>query len=507
LKGRSVLTIVSQARVHVVSEKLLRIRGSLGVRASRNEYLPRDERAVSMKWPVSRYTGGDIVRLGRDVARNRQFFSKLGNPSRRDPVTDLPNRAECLQQVRRYMFEEKHHPGRTSLLLLGLNRFKDVNESFGYDVGDDILHTLGLRFKTLSASFKFIDRLGGDEFVFILVGTKSTTTEAFAQTLLEQVAQAFQIGEREIRLSGSIGIAGSAGTSDFDALLSQANNAMMAAKSVGGSLAKVYDPGISRCRRHELQLRFDLWAALERGEFVLHYQPKVSLLTGKITGAEALIRWRHPALGLLLPGEFIRIAEESPFIVALGTWVIEQALNDLGRWAAEVGDEFVVSINVSPRQLADPMFPSILATQISQRGVRPSRVEVEVTEGMLVDFSASECALREMRRMGVSIALDDFGTGYSSLSYVMRFPVNTIKIDRSFVCDLVTDQSGRARISVGAVIALCKSLGLHALAEGVETEEQKKALEEAGCDSIQGYLVSPALPAEAFLDFVKDYME
>ncbi|MCY0852594.1 EAL domain-containing protein [Cupriavidus sp. D39] len=220
---------------------------------------------------------------------------------------------------------------------------------------------------------------------------------------------------------------------------------MMAAKAVGGSFAMLYDPRVAQTKQRELQLRFDLAAALERDEFVLHYQPKVSLSTRNIIGAEALIRWRHPTLGLVPPSEFISIAEESSLILTLGKWVIDRALSDLGRWSTELGDEFSVSINVSPRQLADPTFPAMVAARIGAHGVLPSTVELEVTEGMLVaDFNASERVLRQVQRMGVSIALDDFGTGYSSLAYVMRFPVNTIKIDRSFVHDLDPDPGARA---------------------------------------------------------------
>jgi diguanylate cyclase len=423
----------------------------------------------------------------------------------RDPLTDLPNRARSVQEVRRHISGAALHCGGISLLLLNLDRFRDVNEAFGHDAGDDILRKLCLRFRSLSAIADFIGRLGGDEFVFILGGTHAETAEAFAHTLLDLVSQPFSIGGHAVRLRGRVGIAGCADTADFEAVLSRASYAMTAAKAFGGSLVKVYDPGGAQARQRELKLRFDLESALERNEFAVYYQPKVLLSSGKITGAEALIRWHHPNLGLVLPGEFIRVAEESPFIGALGRWVIEQALSDLDHWSVEVGSEFSTSINVSPRQLADPDFPSMLAASIGRRNMLPARVELEVTEGTLLDASASEWAIREIQRLGVSIALDDFGTGYSNLSYIARFPVNTIKIDRSFVHDLGEEESTRARTMVTAVIALCKSLGLHTLAEGVETEEQKRVLEEAGCDSIQGYLVSPALPAAAFVDFVKDY--
>jgi len=423
----------------------------------------------------------------------------------RDPLTDLPNRTKSLREVRRHFSVATLHCGGISLLLLNLDRFKDVNEWFGHDAGDDILRKLCLRSRSLSVIADFIGRLGGDEFVFILGGRHAETAEAFAQTLLDLVSQPVSIDGRAIRLRGSVGIASCANTADSEAVFSRANFAMTAAKAGGGSLVKVYDPGVARARQRELQLRFDLESALERNEFAVYYQPKVSLSSGKISGAEALIRWHHPTLGLVLPGEFIRIAEESRFIGALGKWVIDQALSDLDRWSMEGDNEFTLSINVSPHQLADPDFPSMLSASIVRRRMLPARVELEVTEGILLDASASEWAIREIQRLGVSIALDDFGTGYCNLSYITQFPVNTIKIDRSFVYDLGEEESKRGRIVVAAVIALCKLLGLHTLAEGVETEEQKKVLEEAGCDSIQGYFISPALPAEAFIDFVKGY--
>ncbi|MGU7778616.1 sensor domain-containing protein [Burkholderia sp. PU8-34] len=503
LIGRSILTIVPPDRQDFVRQQLIRVRLGHVVQGSRRKYFTKHGRPVYIEWTVSRVTGGGIICIGRDVTKEVRFSSKIDYLGHWDPLTNLPNRIETIEKLSEFTKLAARGHGHLALIILNLDHFKEVNESFGHKIGDDVLRNLAIRFKRLMPNADFIGRLSGDEFAFVFGDVGARSDEVFAEKLLYSVSQPMLIGNHQIKVTASIGVARSISSTSAEALLSHASDAMKAAQIAGGSGVQRYDSAREGAKQRHLRLRVDMKGGLERNEFILHYQPKLSLSTGRVVGAEALIRWNHPLYGFVLPGEFIDIAEESSLILEFGNWVINRALRDLGSLAPMIGSDIPCSINVSPRQLADIGFSTVLAERIESFGIDPSRLEIEVTESTLMrDFNNTERVLHKIRGMGVGIALDDFGTGYSSLAYVMKLPIDTIKIDRAFVRDLDSDHDGRARTLLGTVIALCKSLSLQAIAEGVETQEQREVLLELGCDSIQGFLVSPALPLQQFADFV-----
>ena len=392
-------------------------------------------------------------------------------------------------------------------MFLDIDNFKTINDSLGHEVGDQLLKAVAGRLKTCVRAEDTVARLGGDEFVLVLEGADQIQDIAgAAQKTLDSLAGPFTLDGHEVFAGASIGIAvHPADGRDADELLKNADTAMYRAKERGRNTYQFYTADMTTRVREYLALRTQLRRALEREELRLYYQPMVDLHGGQVMALEALVRWQHPDLGMILPDRFIPLAEESGLIVPLGEWALRAVCAQLRAWHGVVPAAVHVSVNISGRQFADPNFINMIGCLRCPRGGQglcAGIVEFEITESVLMQHEQSALdALRVFRDKGIRIAIDDFGTGYSSLSYLTRFHVDTLKIDRSFIRDMATGE--KAAALVRAMIAMAHTLELRVVAEGVETPEQLALLRDFGCDVIQGYVFSPPLPAEEVLALLK----
>lgn len=432
-----------------------------------------------------------------DISKRKEHELALVHAATHDALTGLPNRSACLEMLTLRLDAAAATGDSVAVLFIDLDRFKEINDAFGHRAGDEALEQIGGRLGSFSSETCYPARISGDEFVLIVSRSDESRLRNLAQQLLDSIAAPVAVQGREVRLGASIGIALARGdTIRADDLINQADTAMYASKANGRHSLTVYDGDVNRWNLQRHRLRQDMLQSLRNGEFLLHYQPQTSLGDGRVVGAEALIRWQHPELGLLSPAAFLEIAEESPLIIEMGAWVFDEACGQLRRWQ-DLGCSLTMSINVSARQLASRDLASMMTQAIGRHGLSAHCVQLEVTESMLAqDFDASSEVLADLRQKGFRIALDDFGTGYSNLSYINRLPVTTIKIDRSFVTGLTVDKAALPLIK--GIVALAKSLDLGVVCEGIETAEQLALLEGTQCDSIQGYLVSRPTSAAVF---------
>ena len=421
-----------------------------------------------------------------------------------DPLTGLPNRLLFKDRLGQEIARSEREQLRFALLFVDLDRFKGVNDSLGHTAGDGVLREAARRTAAGVRTSDTVSRLGGDEFTALLPNLQRPQEALLiAESVIATLSQPFDVDGRQCYLSASVGIASypEDGATAED-LLKKADTAMYRAKANGRAQAVYFEERMNAEAVTRLTLDRDLRMAIARGELELHYQPLLDVRTGAICGAEALMRWRHPQMGLVSPVRFIPLAEESGFIEQLGNWSLRQACAQMKAWYSQGLGLERIAVNVSPRQLRRRGLAEYLRQCIGESGLPPACIEIEITEGVLAERGAAvEELLGQLSAMGHSIALDDFGTGFSSMAYLMRFPVHTIKIDRVFV-----DGIGRGADSgaiVSAVIAMAHALGKSVTAEGVETREQYEALRALGCDLIQGYLLSPALPAAEFEALVR----
>ncbi|NJC35254.1 diguanylate cyclase (GGDEF)-like protein [Sphingomonas jejuensis] len=403
-----------------------------------------------------------------------------------DTLTGLPNRAYFRQALDQAIASGERNRHQVAVLCLDLDRFKDVNDTLGHPVGDALLQQLGRRLTGLSPD-GMVARLGGDEFAIILSGQVDVDRpRALAQAIMDAMRQPLDADQHQIAGDVSIGIAVAPNDgSDADALMKSADLALYRAKQDGRGVFRFFEPELDAAARRRRQVELDLRDAIRLGHFELHYQPVLDLKNNRVGALEALLRWRHPERGLVLPSDFIGIAEDSGLIIAIGEWVLHEACREARRWPAHVR----VAVNVSPLQFRNSGFPAIVMQALAASGLPPERLEIEITESVFLEGEEAVVALlHRLRSMGIRIALDDFGTGYSSLSYLRGFPFDKIKIDRSFVTDVARD-AGSAAI-VRAIVHLAKALGMDITAEGVEDAAQLSRLRGEGCDNIQGYLFS-----------------
>jgi diguanylate cyclase (GGDEF)-like protein len=421
-----------------------------------------------------------------------------------DGLTGLPNRAFLLDAL------DKTLQGRgrstTAVLFLDLDNFKDANDAFGHHVGDALLQALSRRLHRELRDGDFLARLGGDEFAVVLAGVLDlATARTAAERILESVQEPVRIGGVTLASSVSIGMAfASADTTAAADLLRNADLAMYQAKREGGGQIAGYKPILHTAALRRTELEAELRVALNRGEFLLHYQPIVELATDQLIGTEALVRWQHPTRGLLAPAEFITAAEQSGLIIALGTWVLRTACQQTADWQRHDPGRtpLTVAVNLSPRQLVDRTLVATVAEALHDSGLDPSSLCLEITEGSVIkDFEATLPTLNALRALGVSLALDDFGTGYSSLSYLRQLPVTSVKIDRSFVGDLGIHQPNSQIVL--AIIELAHALGMSVTAEGAETNAQLTTLKAMHSDRAQGYLLGRPMPGTALTDLLE----
>jgi diguanylate cyclase (GGDEF)-like protein len=411
--------------------------------------------------------------------------------ARRDDLTGVANRTAFREQFEERLRELAARDGKLALQWLDLDRFKEVNDSFGHLAGNALLAAVAQRLKDEFDDGSVVARLGGDEFAIVCAIGHKQDAVAIGNTILELVKQPVAYDGHTLRTSASVGVAiAPENGGDADTLLRNADLALYRAKESGRGQFSFYEPEMDEKIERRRQLGAELHGALERGEFHLMFQPIFSLADERVTSCEALLRWTNRRFGPVSPAEFIPIAEDSGQIVEIGSWVLDQACRAAGDWPAGI----TIAVNLSPIQLRSANLPILVADALRTNSLPPQRLHLEVTESVLLeDVDASLAALRALNRIGVCTTLDDFGTGYSSLSYLTRFPFQTLKIDRSFITDL--DHSPASIAIVQTVVDLAAKLGMRTVAEGVETEAQLAQLRRTRCDAVQGYLLARPMPA------------
>ncbi|MEH6434480.1 sensor domain-containing protein [Massilia sp. DD77] len=449
---------------------------------------------------------GDVthfVGVINDITEARHYERRLHHLAHHDPLTGLANRTLLMDRLRFAVEFSVHHATLGALAFLDLDNFKHINDNYGHDAGDAVLREIAERLRTNMREDDLVARIGGDEFVLLI---HQQPSHKHVADLLERVRRSVStpvlVGGREIVPGTSIGVSLFPLDGDnVDRVMRAADAAMYHAKSLGKNNIQFYSAELGRAMHQHLALQASLSRAIRNDEMMLGYQPKVDLRTGKVIGAEALVRWNRPEHGQVQPDSFIPMAEETGLIVPLGEWVIQEACRALKSLSASGINDLVISVNLSARQLRQREFAKRLAATLSRYGVEPNQLELEVTESQLMDNPADAMdALRQLKALGVRLSIDDFGTGYSSLSHLRKFPVDYIKIDRSFLCDLYAEDHA---VIPRAIIALGHNLRLQVVAEGVETEEQLTFLRDHGCDQMQGFYFSPAIPCEHLKDMVR----
>ncbi len=448
----------------------------------------------------------EVVGSWSDLTRLKKSEADLEHLAHHDPLTGLPNRLLLQSSLQRALERAAHHATGAALFVLNVDQFKTVNESLGHTLGDELLRAVARRFHERLRPEDMLARLGGDEFAVVIEPLDDPVqAETLGRRLLDALEQPFLLSdghETYVRASIGIGIYPDDGR-DVAELLRQADTAMHRAKEQGGHQLAFYTSTFNAHAVERLELEVAMRRGLERGEYELHYQPKVDLTSGLVTGAEALLRWRHPSQGLVPPGSFIAAAERSGLIVPIGAYVIDEACRQMAAWREAGLRDLGVAVNVSARQFAQGDLEELVRGSLERHGVEPGRLELELTESMLME--APERAIERLaalKRAGVRLSLDDFGTGYSSLGYLSRFPVDHLKIDRGFVEGVATEPNAAAIAT--SVIALAHRMGLRVVAEGVETEAQLAYLRRHGCDEMQGYYFSPPLRADDFAALIRE---
>ncbi len=433
--------------------------------------------------------------LAASLAEANQELTHL---AMHDGLTKLPNRILLEDRLHQATENAKRYHGRFSVLFLDLDGFKAVNDSFGHSIGDRLLVEVAQRIRACIRARDTIARIGGDEFVVLLDADEPADAAAVADKLVTAIRQPFTIGELELRVSASIGIAIYPGADGRRDLLKDADAAMYHAKEMGRNCYCFFETSMNADAQEQLQLLHDLHLALERHELVVYYQPKFDAANRKLMGAEALVRWQHPTRGLVPPNDFIPMAEKSGLIVPIGEWVLDEACRQMSEWRQFGSENWSIAVNLSPLQFGHTGLIQMLRDTLRRHGVEPRCLTLEVTESTAMrDVDTSMAILQQIYSMGVNISIDDFGTGYSSLLYLKRLPASELKIDRGFVRGLAKDGEDAAIVS--AIVALGKSLNLKVVAEGVETTGQQEFLTRLGCDSLQGFLLGRPMPPDQFI--------
>ncbi|WP_136524248.1 putative bifunctional diguanylate cyclase/phosphodiesterase [Geomonas ferrireducens] len=435
----------------------------------------------------------------------RQRQAHLQQLAHYDPLTRLPNRTLFYDRLSQALSLAGRAREAVAVIFIDLDHFKDINDTLGHRIGDLLLIEVASRLSTVVRSCDTVARLGGDEFTVFCQNIATPENAALvAQKLVALFADTFRLGESEIHVTASIGVTLFPNDGKtVDELLMNADIAMYHAKGAGKNVYALFEKRMNEHASERVTLLTDLRQAIVQGEFVLHYQPKVDVLTGKVTSVEALVRWMHPRLGLLGPDRFIRLAEESGLIAELTEWVMRTACRQAKAWQ-EVGHPPVrVAVNLSPFHFQRQDVKESILAVLGKTELDPALFEIEITEGALMQNDEYTCrVLGELREMGITVSVDDFGTGYSSLSYLHRFPINTLKIDRTFILNMMKSTEDQAIVT--AIIAMAKSLNMQIVAEGVETVEQLEALKDQGCHEIQGFLISRPVNAEKVARFFTD---
>ncbi len=455
---------------------------------------------------------GTIIFNARDISERKDLEERLEHQAFHDPLTDLPNRRLLLSRLEHALKRSQRRAQPVAILYLDLDRFKAINDGLGHSFGDQLLVAVGARLKNYLRIEDTISCLGGDEFCILIeeVFDKAEPVR-LAERIIEAFSTPFRIGEHDLFANTSIGIVLSLGSSDLETqsnaleVLRFADIAMYRAKQKGKGRYEVYDASLLNLAPEQLRLEVELRQTVEQGcGFQLHYQPLIDIKTGQLKSLEALVRWQHPTLGMIPPLQFIPLAEETGLIIPLGQWVLETACRQAKAWQDECGIPFSISVNLSLKQLRQPDFVERVLHTLEHTGLASQYLELEITESYLMEDVTMLSKLEELKAAGIGLAIDDFGTGYSSLAHLRHFPVNTLKVDRSFIQSLTSlkqEAKGDAFI-VEAVIGMARALQLNVVAEGIETKEQLERLRELGCDIGQGYYFSKPMPTDKVVAFL-----
>lgn len=459
--------------------------------------------AVSHVEEQRRYIS-ELELIRKELQESREHFR---NAALHDGLTGLPNRALLLDRLKLVVAQAKRRPDHLfALLFLDLDRFKMINDSLGHVAGDELLIETSRRLKNNLRTADTVARLGGDEFAILLDGIESNSDVLHvAERLQEDLIQPYYIGGQEVFTTASIGITlSTTGYESAETILRDADTAMYRAKQNGKARYELFDKDMHADAVAMLRLESDLRRALDRSELVVFYQPIVSLKEEKISGFEALVRWQHPRHGLIPPKDFIPIAEDTGLIIDIGQKVLREACRQMREWQREglVDMSVTMSVNLSNKQFTSPKLGEQIARILQQTGLDANCLNLEITETVVTENAENACVtLRQLRALGIHLSIDDFGTGYSSLSYLHRFPVNTLKIDRSFISNMAAGNENSA--IVRTIIALADNLGMNVVAEGIETEAQREELSVSGCEYAQGYLFARPAAASATEDLIR----
>ncbi len=437
------------------------------------------------------------------ITERKLYEAEMRHQATHDALTGLPNRNMLHEHLQRAIQVARQKGGLTAVVFVDLDQFKFINDSLGHQVGDELLKTVAQRLQACLRDTDMVARQGGDEFVLVLqnqTGGEQGIAEVM-QRILAAVARPWQAGDREFQVTASIGVSRyPADGKDVETLLKQADSAMYRAKEQGRNNFQFFAPWMDTQVSNRLEMLINLRRALDQDEFKLYYQPKLSLKDGSVIGAEALIRWQSPEQGMVPPDRFIPFAEDAGLIVPIGEWVLRTACHQNKCWQQAGLPTIPVAVNLSPRQLNQSL-PDFVSDVLAQSGLAPSCLELEITENVVMkDAEKSVATLHALKRLGLQISVDDFGTGYSSLSYLRRFPVDALKIDKSFVRDIARDADSAAIVK--AVISLAHILNLRVIAEGVEDEEQHAFLKENACDEVQGYYFGKPMAVADFTEWL-----
>jgi len=430
-----------------------------------------------------------------DIDERKRLQDDMRRKAMHDPLTGLPNRAMFMESLERALAKARRRASRFSVCFIDLDRFKEVNDTMGHHAGDALLLEVSKRLLAAVRQSDLVARLAGDEFV-VLIEEHGGPEEVMivAQKVLATLARPVTIDWREAKVSGSIGVANFPEDGlDVPTLVRHADAAMYQAKERGRNNFQFYSEDVNDVSRQRQELEKRLRGALERQELFVEYQPEIDLATGRPVGVEALVRWRDPVAGVVMPSTFLPLAEETGMIVALGEWVLDRGLADLRGWHDQ-GLDLKLSVNLSPRQLQQSDLPKVIELALARHGVQAKHLRLEITEATLMqETEAVMASLLAVRDLGVEIAIDDFGVGYSALGLMRGLPVNVVKIDKSLVSSCTNRRECAAIVQ--AASALSRALGMRLVAEGVETEEQRLSVRHLGCDGMQGYLA--ARPTDA----------
>ena len=444
------------------------------------------------------------VSVFTDISDVKSRDERIAHQAMHDALTDLPNRNLLTDRIRYALSRLQHNSTQTlPLLFIDIDHFKYINDAHGHIVGDYLITSIARRLEELLPEGAVLSRVGGDDFIILLPPARSTTEiMSFVVSVSAAFRESFSVGKEEFFLTPSIGVSVAPGDgADEISLIKNAELAMYHAKKSGRNTWQFYSSEMNREATRRIELQGLLRKALDDGQYELWFQPVVDSLTNEVVSAEALVRWRDPARGIISPGEFIPVLEENGQIVPLGAWILEQSLLAAAQWQSSLPG-VALSVNLAARQFSEPDFIVSVFRTLNKSGLDPALVALEITENTIMsDRSRVSGFMEQIKKMGLRISIDDFGTGYSSLAYLKRFDADYLKIDRSFVIDLPHDRDSSAIAE--AVIALARSLGLTTIAEGVENEEQMRFLRERGCTRIQGYLYSKPLPLPEFIEFAK----